>query len=365
MGKRLAAAAVLLGLAAVGTGQPAGLSPGYEAVVLRYRGGDRDGAVAAVAQLEERELRDELEALRRLSRRARACRVCEATVTWRRTPVAAAVMLHTDCSRQRPPDGSTRLHESIAGGLARLLADDAERRDFARRWYAVMAGLAVVESRFEEGLRWAERGLRAFPDSAQLSLVKGSIHETAGLEAAALQLAAAADPSPSRMHLNLDLRQELRQHLVRARQALRDATAAQPSLDEAWLRLGRVCWRLGDHAEARAALEGVLSRTLARDTTYLAHLLLGGLHEEADRLDQAVRSYESAAALVADSQAARIALSHARLRLGDATGARRELEAGLAPAGRRPRPDPFWDYPWGPAVGVEGRLEALRREASS
>ena len=52
-----------------------------------------------------------------------------------------------------------------------------------------------------------------------------------------------------------------------------------------------------------------------------------------------------------------------RLRLGDPAGARREVEAALAPAGRRPHSDPFWNYAWGPGACVSDSLEALRREA--
>jgi hypothetical protein len=40
------------------------------------------------------------------------------------------------------------------------------------------------------------------------------------------------------------------------------------------------------------------------------------------------------------------------------------MEATVRDAGRRRKPDAFWPYPWGPSVGVEERLERLRREAS-
>ena len=42
---------------------------------------------------------------------------------------------------------------------------------------------------------------------------------------------------------------------------------------------------------------------------------------------------------------------------------RRKLDGDCA--GRRTEPDWYWLYPWGPSVGAEDRLEALRREASS
>jgi hypothetical protein len=75
--------------------------------------------------------------------------------------------------------------------------------------------------------------------------------------------------------------------------------------------------------------------------------------------------YEAALALDPHSQSARVALSHLRLRRGDAAGARAEVERTIGSAGRRSQPDPLWLYPWGPSIGVEERLEALRREATS
>ena len=54
---------------------------------------------------------------------------------------------------------------------------------FVRRWYDAMAGLAQGESRWDGALDWAERGLRDFPDSAELLLVLGSIEETVGAQA--------------------------------------------------------------------------------------------------------------------------------------------------------------------------------------
>jgi hypothetical protein len=89
------------------------------------------------------------------------------------------------------------------------------------------------------------------------------------------------------------------------------------------------------------------------------------VHEDDGRLDEAARSYEAALLLEPQAQSARLALSHVRLRLGDAAAARREMEATVRGAERRRKPDPFWLYPWGPSVGVEDRLASLRREASS
>ena len=319
------------------------LSPAYESVVRRYAAGDRQGAVANLADWPEGRLRDEFTALRALVQASLACPGgCGAANVWQRIPIEAALMLHSDAAQEVRGEGRLpRLHESAAVESARLMKQDPSRRTFARRWYEAMAGLAQGENRWGEALEWAERGLEDYPDSAGMHLVLGSIEETLGA------------------------RLGFRAHLERAERALRSAVAADPSLGEARLRLGRVCWRLGETTEARSFLQDVLDRKPERDTALLAHLFLGRLDEDAGRLDEATQAYEAALALDPSAQAARIALSHVRLRRGDTASARAEAETALGFSGYRLRQDPFWLYPWGPSVGVEERLEALRREASS
>jgi tetratricopeptide (TPR) repeat protein len=342
------------------------LSSAYEAVVQRYQSGDREGAVSDLAGWPERRLRDEMTALGAFRAKARRRLDFAAVILWQEVPVATALMLHTDCAQRARRDGvSPRLHESVAADIARMLWDDPAHGPFVLRWYKTMAGLAVSENRWGDALDWAERGIRDFPDSAEMLVVVGSILETsAALDANRVFEEALFDPNTrasraARLHAR-----EVRGQLERAGRALRSAVAADPSLAEARLRLGRVAWRLGQAAEARSALEEVLTRDRASDQAFLAHLFLGRVHEDAARLDDAARAYEAALALHPRSQSARIALSHVRLRRGAAASARAEVETAVGAAPRRARPDPFWLYPWGPSVAVEERLEALRREAT-
>ena len=342
------------------------LSPAYEAVVLHYQSGDRDRAVSDMAGWPEGRLRGEMAALGALRENARKALDPAALILWHRVPVRAALMLHTDCALQARRVGASPLpHEWVAAEIARMLRDDGAHRAFARRWYEVMAGLAVSENRWGDGLGWAERGLRDFPDSAETLLVFGAIEETsAALVASRVSEEAFLAPGTrtaraARLHA-----QAVHDRLERACRALRSALVADPSLTEASLRLGRVAWRLGQAAEARSTLEEVLTQAHAPDEAFLAHLFLGRVHEDAGRLDDAARSYGAALALESHAQSARLALSHLRLRRGDPATARAEAERALRPAGARLRPDPFWLYPWGPANGVLDRLEALRREVS-
>jgi tetratricopeptide (TPR) repeat protein len=339
----------------------------YEAVVRRYASGDREGAVAEMAGWPDDRLRKEIPALNTDWQRSLIKGDALNPSTWRQIPMRAALMLHSDCAQRARRDGKpARTHEHAAWSIARTFRKEPAQSTFARRWYGAMAGLALAENRWGEALDWAERGLEDFPGAADLFLVIGSIEETEGVHAAPPEIREAlTDPTTRSLRSDILHRREVRGHLEKARQALRAALAAEPSLHEARLRLGRVAWRLGETAEARAELGEVLARQREGPTAFLAHLFLGRIEEDGGRLDAAVLAYEAALVLSPRSQSARLALSHARLGQGDAAAARAEAEAAVRPAGNRLAPDPFWAYPWGPAVGVEDRLEALRREASS
>ena len=155
------------------------LSPAYEAVVLRYQSGDQEAAVSEVAGWPATRLREEVMALGALREKARRALDPAALILWHQAPVRAALMLHTDCAlRARLIGVSPELHEWVAAEIARMLRDDGANRDFARRWYGVMAGLASGDMRWTDALEWAERGLRDFPDSAEALLVLAAIEET-------------------------------------------------------------------------------------------------------------------------------------------------------------------------------------------
>jgi tetratricopeptide (TPR) repeat protein len=348
--------------------------PAYQSAILRYHSGDREGAISEMSAWPERLLREDLRALRSLSQQALSCDRCAAADSWEKAPVKAALMLHSDCAQRARRDGrSPLLQESAAAEVARLMKDDPSLHAFARRWYEAMASLAEADARWAEALAWAERGLREFPDSVEARLVQASIQETQG----SLEQTQGAsqgvlekdeilvDPNARTSRAELLRRRQVRERFENARRALRGALAGDASLLEPRLRLGRVAWGLGEAAEARSALLDVLPRDPDATTAFLARLFLGRLDEDAGRLDEAAVSYEAALALDPRSQSAGIALSHLRLRRGDAAGARAEIEKTVGSAGRRTHPDALWLYPWGPSIGVEDRLEALRREATS
>jgi hypothetical protein len=341
------------------------LSPAYSAIVERYLAGDRAGAVAEIGTRPEERLREDRAAVDTLRRAAQTCPACPAAAEWRRI-ARAALMLLTDCAQQARRDGKpAHARESEAAGVARALATDPDLRAFAERWYGAMAGLAQGDNRWAEALGWAQAGLRDVPESPRLLLVVASIEETQGV----LELSSAGDPlagvPESEKRARLARLHEALLRLADAQGHLREALLASPGLVEARLRLGRVEWRLGQSHEARASFDAVLAQGPANPTAFLAHMFLGRLHEDAGRLPEALRCYGAALALQPSAQSARLALSHARLRLGDAAAARAEAGTAVGAGGHRLRDDPYSLYPWGASVGAEERLEDLRREASS
>jgi tetratricopeptide (TPR) repeat protein len=343
---------VLLAAASLAPAQV--LSPAYRALVARYGSGDRTGAADDLCGWPDARIKREIAVLG--SER-------------QGTTLRAALMLHTECVQRAA--GDRKLpgpHVTAAWSIARTLAKEPALRSFARRWYEAFAELAQADYRWGHALVWAERGLDDFPGSAELWLVRGSIEEMQAIQAAqASPLLSGGEPLPDVDVLKSSLleRGDVQKYLQAARKSLRASIHADASLADVHLHLGRIAWRMGDAAEARAELDAALARSKEPRTSYLALLFLGRLEEDAGYVQEAAVRYEAAVAIGPDHQSGRLALSHARLRLGDPAAARREVEQALESAGRRTERDPLWLYPWGPAVGVAERLEAMKREAST
>ena len=319
-------------------------SPAYKALVVRFASGDRMGAADALCDWPDSRIKREVPTL---------------DGERQGTTLRAALMLHTECVQRAPGDRKLPgVHGTAAWSIARTLAKEPALRSFARRWYEAFAELAQAEYRWGHAIDWAERGLEDFPGAAELWLVRGSIQEMQAIQAAqASPLLSVGEPVPNVDSLKSSLvhRPDVEKYLQAARKSLRASIHADASLAEAHLRLGRVAWRIGDAAEARAELEAALARSKEPRTSYLALLFLGRLEEDAgDYHDAAVR-YEAAVAIDPDHQSGHLALSHARLGLGDPAAARREVEQILesAWAGGRSVTRCAW-LPVGPAVGVDG-----------
>ena len=329
-------------------------------LIESYAAGRRTEALAALEDWEARPLQLEVEALRDAGPDATAA-----------FPLRAAVMLHTDAAARArggvPLDESeTRcrrgLHDELAAELVPLLTRTDLGRSFARRWFLAATLDAHGRFCFTEARSRAQAGLRLFPDDAELLLASGTIDEVEGSLPGWAQAQPEASQRSRQLRDALAVQSERLAYLQRARGPLQRAAGA--GLDEARLRLGRVEWALGHEEAARAALEETLRRGPDPSVLYLAHLFLGRVHEQAERLEDAEREYRAALAAFPSSQAAAVALSWVLQLAGDAAAAPEVLEAAVAAAARRHAPDPWWDYLLGRSSSAETVRDGLRDEAS-
>ncbi len=382
-------------LAAAGSGPP---SAPYSALVRRYAAGEMTAAVSELREWPETRVRDEVRAVMASAQKCTSPdqsapgAECAPEIVWPGFPITAALMLHTDTARA---DAASDVHERAAVTLAGLFVDFPALADFGERWYGLRARLARAENRWPEAEAWAEKGVAAFPRSARLWLLLGSIEETLMVGGVDLQsdglpfdpdplgrrrrlLAIPGKPTeqaasrradtlfltsdPLRARGEKEEREPPREYLVRAQRALEKAAALRPELGEARLRLARLAWWSGDLVSSRSALDRLLATPDEPGTTFLARIFMGRLLEDEGQLAAAAASYEAALRLEPQCQSARLALSHARQRLGDLSAARRELELALRNAGSRSRPDPYWLYLAPTAGSADLELAALRRE---
>ena len=149
-------------------------------------------------------------------------------------------------------------------------------------------------------------------------------------------------------------------HYRRAESLLRKALAANPSLVEASLRLGRVLTQLQRPEEALPHLRQAAAGSTDRASTYYAHLFLGDATLALGQLEEARRQYQNAITIFPDSQAARLALGFVLRSLGDRTATLAAIAPALKASPRSPDDDPWWDYYDGDAAQVDRLLEQLR-----
>lgn len=325
----------------------------YVELVAAYARGDRAVAVAGVGALSQETIRLGLDRLQAehpfLSR--------------------AAVMLHTDrrllerqerdAAESEPACASEQTRP--AWEAAQLLMLAPSTTDFARRWLIAMTLHDRYAGCVVDAFRWSDAAARAFAGDAEVLLARGTLYESvAALETPPSPLAASAGSRARQQAMTAAAGRDSR--LAEAQRALERALVADPSVELARLRLGRVLWRLGKGKAARSALEKVTAESRDAAVLHLAHLFLARVHQDAGDADAALREFRAAHALQPTSQPAAMGLSDALQLAGDTEGARAVVEGSLAVAGRRPAPQSFWEYTFGdPRQGIE-LLDRLREE---
>ncbi len=357
----------------------------YLGLLTSYAAGKRAEAIAALGEWTEDELEVQFALLHSLARTAQRCRTpilvpstaalveaCAAQAHIEQLPLRAAVMLHADRegfeqARTTSCPGATwqcgdLFHGRMAEHLTELVLLQPNGPEFARRFYVGMALQAHSRGCFLDAQRWSLGGLQRFPKDGVLNLALGTATDS---------VAFLTPPPPSfrAVPTTAEVRQAAavayqRRHLwEEARRALERAVAAEPQLDEASLRLGRVLLRLEKNEAAREALEAALARSEDPQLRYLAHLFLGRIHEQAGRAQEAAADYRAALGIQPASQVATVALAHLRETQGETAEARNILERGLEQT-REHFADPYWEYYAAiRSLRAETLFEALRREA--
>lgn len=266
----------------------------------------------------------------------------------------AAVMLQSDVSvlvAAVDPRLSAQLIDT-ARAWVRLLPNDAAER-FKERWQAY----GVAPSLFRRNLREAtfalRQGIAAFPRSADLQLMQGTLLElTTRSETSDLRGVWATSSTNGADAMDNRPVRRIEDALVAAAAGYQRALDLDPSLLSARLRLGWVYDINNSSTHAREQLRMVADRATSRQLRYMAHLILGGIAEKEGRTDLAYEEYNTAHSIQADAQTAHIALMRAARMTGRLDLAQRLFtEYATRAAGSE---DPWWYF----SMGVDTDLVA-------
>jgi VWFA-related protein len=284
--------------------------------------------------------------------------------SWKRSASTDAVddillrgaLLHTDLALLAPdlalgfdgfPEWATLNGVSTADGqargtnmvsahwrLARVLLENMPPRpqDNAGvlRWYRAV-GAWLLENRLQAiAVAHLDEAQRLFPRDRDVNLLAGLLHESLARAAGWALLETGIDDSSE---------------LQAARRALQRTVDADPQAEVARLHLARVSHLLGDDQAASAAASVVLAQAARPANKYVAELLMGSIHQAAQRFDQARASFERSAALYPTAQSPLVALSQVARASGNRAEAVRSVERLTAlPHDVDGRRDPWWEY---------------------
>ena len=367
---RLVALAVLLtGFPSASAAQMVPLrESAYWDIVSEYAGRGRERALTAIAGLSARDLESITRAVSDLSKAAQRCQNCAARTEFDALPLRAALLLHGEgdrrvrLSRVRAAGGNPDCTIEAHGRMTERLLWLAERQPGGPEFLARFAALTSLHYRallcFGPAKLWVDAGLGWAPGDAQLLLFRGLLHEALGTMVGA----------PGTLVAGTDLKGHFSGipefgsadlQLKRAVSAYEKALAADPQVAEAYLRLGRVRWRLKRFPEARDSLNQAVAKSEGH-ALYLAHLFRGRVLEDEGDLEAAISDYAASLPLEPESQIAAVALAYALSVRGDAGRAREVLEGALAVGKKGKGVDLYWNYLVGNPAAPEVFFNTLR-----
>jgi tetratricopeptide (TPR) repeat protein len=352
-----AAALVLTALPASVAGQRVGsrqpILDSYAAIVNRYRAGEIETAVSELVSRDESWIDEATAAL--------------SLADWPTVNVQAALLLHVEATlnlQTRYRDQQRHLR-----AMWRILDFGRGTRlpmDFQRRAVLLVAWSLQSALRLDDLAAQIDRIAIRFPNDAEVLLALGSFYEVvAWSREPALNLAVASTglsgtPAERRPRV-LELLEGRDQRRIQeeAVVVLRRALGADPDLDEARLRLGRLLNELGRVDEALDTLRSRGGRADAR-FRYLNAMFEGAALQNGGRFEAAADAYRAAVALNPRCQTPWLALSAVLRDLGERESATETLER-VAAAGAQ-CDDPWWSYRFGQAWRLDATLAELRQE---
>jgi tetratricopeptide (TPR) repeat protein len=230
--------------------------------------------------------------------------------------------------------------------MARLLLDKVVphpgQDEFVRRWY--IASAEYLQALGQLMPEHFARGLRVFPEDADLLFLAGCLHEA--LAEPRVQDAVQNSVLPTDVTFEVASK---RAELKEAESFFRKALKVQPDHLEAGLHLGRVLGLRGEHSEAATLLLRAVADAKEPLLQYYAHLFLGAEVEALGDRIQARDLYTRAAMLYPQAQSPKLALSLMSWHDGNHAGALGAMASVLAVPGDG-RTDPWWIY-----YGSQGR----------
>lgn len=346
----------------------------YLKLVTRYASTEHAEAVLALKGWSVERLRCDLDNLYAAAVAVSRCRgKCEDRVVFERFPVRAALLLHAEreileqfgvpVTEQAVTCSTGPQAQTVERLASILLLVDPEAKAFLSRFYVAMTRRAHWSHCIPQAEQWARTGLKRLPKDGPLLMTLGIVLETtAFLTLVPAPRSASLGPQAVRQFESQTAK--LGALWDRARRTFEEALAADPSLHEARVRLGRVLWRLERPDLARPCFEEAIAKSNDKVVLYLAHLFLGRIHEDQNRLPEAEKEYQAALAVRPSSEAAAVAISHVRLLMGDTGGAREFMESGLEQVRLRIEGDPFKNYPMIHTREGQTSLDEMRKALS-
>jgi hypothetical protein len=352
---------------------PARMPPSaeYLDLVTRFVSGDPAPPLAALAHFDPEKLRCDLENLSAAALAVSRCREkCEDRAVFERFPVRGALLLHAarEITDQFPAPVTEQSVTCSTGPQAQtvehlasiLLLVDPDAKTFLGRFYVSMIRRAQWSLCIPQAEQWARTGLKRLPGNPEILNSLGIVLEATAFFTLVPSPRSAILGPPAIRQLEAQT-SKLNAQWERARRAFEDAVAKDPGQHEARLRLGRVQWRLHRAEPARTSFEAVLREGDDPVLLYLAHLFLGRIHEDEERLGEAEEEYQAALKARPVSEAAAVAISHVRLLTGDTEGAREFATLALDQVRKRVDGDPYKNYFMAHTRMGQSGLEDLRK----